>query len=306
MAGSLPPHRLRPDVTLVRRNGWIYLAGSGQTLRLPDTERNRAALFPEERATAPDSAADPALQAALIQRGFLVAEVPDRPEWLEVPPYGPQGDPRPERTIRFATEAEDEAELTERLVAAGLRPADASRPATPPPEAAERDGDDMADATTVVVVSLRQPAEILEEVNKDALARRSLLLAYLIAPAGPFVSMLWPPETACLTCLTLRVRSTFPWQDLADRPIGELLGSMGTDAQMPARLVGLGLVLHLLVMVRAGEFRVLPAFRRLLQLDIVGGRLVQHPVLRLPNCPSCRPAPARPPRIPEWPGDALP
>lgn len=303
MDGSLRRLRLRPDVVVERRNGWIYLMSSRETLRLRDTGKNRQALTTADGddGSGGSNESDP-VRRALLERGVLIPENagPALPTWTTIPPYD-RCSAGPIRTVRLAIGEDEAVELSGWPGLAGLVPG----PEAPQEDPLAVDGEEAP--AHVTVVSLRQPAEALEQANRQALAARDLLLAYLISPSDVFLTLLWPPETPCLTCLVTRIRSTFAWQDLANLAVGQLLGGREVEsAGSPARAVGLGLLAHFLILATAAEFRTLPAFRRLLQFDMARARLMQHPVLRLPNCQSCQPRSERPSRLPNWPADALP
>jgi bacteriocin biosynthesis cyclodehydratase domain-containing protein len=167
------------------------------------------------------------------------------------------------------------------------------QPVVEPAEEAVLERTLAASSFAVVCPDAHDPG-LLERVNRLALAQRlpwtsarALGLEFRIGPT------ILPGETACHTCLMLRVASNAP---------SEREHRLVEDWQRTGRLKPVGLALtpgvDLLVLevVKAVTWFTAPAcYGHLYTLDLVtmGGR--RHPVLRIPRCPDCgRPASGRP------------
>jgi bacteriocin biosynthesis cyclodehydratase domain-containing protein len=150
-----------------------------------------------------------------------------------------------------------------------------------------------ASSFAVVCTDVHDPG-LLERVNRLALAHRlpwttarALGLEFRIGPT------ILPGETACHTCLTLRIASNAP---------SEREHRLVEDWQRTARLKPVALALtpgvDLLVLevVKAITWFTAPAcYGHLYTLDLVTMEGRRRPVLRIPRCPDCgRPAAGRP------------
>ena len=149
--------------------------------------------------------------------------------------------------------------------------------------------DEDADVTVVVegefdlvVHDTRAPAAIeANNLNAAALAGRVPVLFHgrtpLAVELGPLVV---PYETACLECYKRRRAGA---QDTGEPRTGEWTGELAFP-------VGIE-------MVKFVSGAIEPITRgRMWRLDLLSGIPDVHPVLRLPRCPSCGPAPDRPRR----------
>jgi ribosomal protein S12 methylthiotransferase accessory factor len=110
------------------------------------------------------------------------------------------------------------------------------------------------------------------------------MVTYAVSPSRVLLTVVQPPRTPCPLCVTKRIRANFGWQEIADLPLGTLLGTT-EDTRWPGITAGASLVAD--AALRAQQISNDGARAVIRELQTATLAVTDHPLLRTPFCDAC-------------------
>lgn len=261
-------YTLREDVTLCERTNYIYVCSSAGTMRLKS-----AVMDSTVDTISPEALLDRLPSEALSQlvaRG-LVLPVAHEDEAIEsaASKSDADGDRSPLAvTYQVAGTGALPALIAHLLRRAGKSVLHARRPSE--------------QSSAAIIVPLDLAPKNLEDWVNLSLRRELPIITYLATPSRILIASLRPPVTPCPVCIGIRIRARFPWQDIADLPLGKLMGTVD-NTRYPAVTTAASLAVTA-ALSPAEETD--PAYLR--DINVTSLTVIPHPLLHLPYCPACK------------------
>ncbi|HZS75824.1 MAG TPA: TOMM precursor leader peptide-binding protein [Ktedonobacteraceae bacterium] len=265
--------RLRPDVSIWQRGDAIYLATSGGPLRLRARPPADILETSGTNGTSLLMSLAPQILEGLHNQGFLITDdqALTRHSLYQKVAH--------DHSLPFIIVDSSLGRPIERTLSQLGIPTKVVHPDQPTIS--------MSDDSGIVIVPFSLDEDMLREWSAIAAEHNQSVIAYLVTPTRLLITVLKPFLTPCLVCLTRRLRATYRAQDIADIPMEQPFG-VSNEAAWPSEALSVASIAHNSVIsyITSKEQKALST-AYLLEFDYKQFEIRRHPILRLPNCPSC-------------------